>query len=214
MAKYNEKYFGKNSEVCAVENMLSAGEQIILREKPKRNAYKLAQVFKMMPFALLWIVFDGAFIGLMIGFELFKSMPAPLIVFLVVFFAFHLLPVWIWISNVVTAGRRQKNIEYIFTDRRIIIKSGLIGIDVNNIFYADIQSVNLKVGLVDKLLHVGDIYISGSAQAQVLWDIENPYEVTSRLQKIVNDIKTDIYFPNALRPDTNSGFDTQYKPDK
>ena len=34
MAKYNEKYFGKNSEVCAVENMLSAGEQIILREKP------------------------------------------------------------------------------------------------------------------------------------------------------------------------------------
>ena len=84
MAKYNEKYFGKNSEVCAVENMLSAGEQIILREKPKRNAYILAQVFKMMPFALLWIVFDGAFIGLMIGFELFKSMPAPLIVFLVV----------------------------------------------------------------------------------------------------------------------------------
>ncbi len=198
MAKYNEKYFGKNSEVCAVENMLSAGEQIILREKPKRNAYILAQVLKMMPFALLWIVFDGAFIGLMIGFELFKSMPAPLIVFLIVFFAFHLLPVWIWISNIVTAGRRQKNIEYIFTDRRIIIKSGLIGID----------------GLVDKLLHVGDIYISGSAQAQVLWDIENPYEVTSRLQKIVNDIKTDIYFPNALRPDTNSGFDTQYKPDK
>ena len=198
-----------------------------MREKPKRNAYILAQVLKMMPFALLWIVFDGAFIGLMIGFELFKSMPAPLIVFLIVFFAFHLLPVWIWISNIVTAGRRQKNIEYIihdtilkinnnpdFTDRRIIIKSGLIGIDVNNIFYADIQSVNLKVGLVDKLLHVGDIYISGSAQAQVLWDIENPYEVTSRLQKIVNDIKTDIYFPNALRPDTNSGFDTQYKPDK
>jgi len=90
MAKYNEKYFGKNSEVCAVENMLSAGEQIILREKPKRNAYILAQVLKMMPFALLWIVFDGAFIGLMIGFELFKSMPAPLIVFLIVFFAFHL----------------------------------------------------------------------------------------------------------------------------
>ena len=116
MAKYNEKYFGKNSEVCAVENMLSAGEQIILREKPKRNAYILAQVFKMMPFALLWIVFDGAFIGLMIGFELFKSMPAPLIVFLIVFFAFHLLPVWIWISNIVTAGRRQKNIEYIIHD--------------------------------------------------------------------------------------------------
>ena len=30
MAKYNEKYFGKNSEVCAVENMLSAEEKIAL----------------------------------------------------------------------------------------------------------------------------------------------------------------------------------------
>lgn len=182
MAKYNEKYFGKNSEVCAVENMLSAGEQIILREKPKRNAYILAQVLKMMPFALLWIVFDGAFIGLMIGFELFKSMPAPLIVFLIVFSRFICCPSGFGFQISSPRDADKKHRVY-FTDRRIIIKSGLIGIDVNNIFYADIQSVNLKVGLVDKLLHVGDIYISGSAQAQVLWDIENPYEVTSRLQK-------------------------------
>lgn len=113
MAKYNEKYFGKNSEVCAVENMLSAGEQIILREKPKRNAYILAQVFKMMPFALLWIVFDGAFIGLMIGFELFKSMPAPLIVFLVVFFAFSSVARLDLDFKCRHRGTQTKNIEYI-----------------------------------------------------------------------------------------------------
>lgn len=66
----------------------------------------------MMPFALLWIVFDGAFIGLMIGFELFKSMPAPLIVFLIVF----------RVSSVARLdldfkyrhrGTQTKNIEYI-----------------------------------------------------------------------------------------------------
>ena len=86
----------------------------------------------------------------------------------------------------------------------------MIGVDVNNIYYSDISNVNLRVGLLDKLLHVGDIYISGTGKAQVLWDIENPYPVTTRLQKIVNDIKTDTYFPNELRPDSNEGYRTKY----
>lgn len=214
MAKFNEKYFGETSQPYDVGNMLSAGESIIMQAKPKRNAYILSQAFKMLPFALIWLIFDGTFIGLMIGFDVFKEIPTIFIVLIVVFFAFHLLPVWIWISNIVTAGRRQKNIEYVFTDKRIIIKSGLVGIDVVNMFYADINTVNLRVGLIDKLLHVGDIYIKGPNQAQVLWDIENPYEVTSKLQKIVNDIKTDMYYPNAFRPESNNGFDTKYTPDK
>ena len=46
MAKYNEKYFGKNSEVCAVENMLSAGEQIILREKAQTQRIYIGAGFK------------------------------------------------------------------------------------------------------------------------------------------------------------------------
>ena len=113
-----------------------------------------------------------------------------------------------------TASIEHKNIEYVFTNTRIIIKSGVIGIDVKNIYYADINSVNLKVGLIDKLCRVGDVYISGASKAQVLWDIDNPYEITTKLQKIVNDIKTDTYYPNELRPDLNRGYTTKYDPKK
>ena len=110
----------------------------------------------------------------------------------------------------IQVGFRLVRDVVLFTDKRIIIKSGAIGVDINNIYYTDITGVNLRVGLSDRLLHVGDIYISGKGKAQVLWDIENPYPVVNDLQKIVNDIKTDTYFPNDLRPDTNEGFRTKY----
>ena len=136
MANYNEKYFGgEPPKEYDMEKLISANEQILWRGKPNRKAHILAQVFKMMPLALIWLLFDGAFIGLMVGFDVFSQMPPVFTVFIVIFFAFHLIPVWIWIANIVTAGRRQKNMEYVFTNTRIIIKSGVIGIDVRVCFH-------------------------------------------------------------------------------
>lgn len=212
MAKFNEKYFGKQAYgEYAIEKMLSEGEEILWQGKPKKKAYVLAAVFRMMPFALIWLLFDGAVIGIMIKSDVFEEAPAYFVLLIVAFFAFHLIPVWIWISNIITSGMRHKNIEYAFTNTRIIIKTGLVGIDIANIYYADVENINLRVGAIDRILHVGDIYISSSEKAQVLWDIENPYEITAKLQKIVNDIKTDTYYPNNLRPSSNNGFNTKYK---
>lgn len=82
-----------------------------------------------------------------------------------------------------------------------------------NVYYADVSNVNVRVGLSDKIFKVGDIYITGTFKAQVLWDVEKPYEVATALQKVVHDIKTDTYFPNELRPDVNRGYETRYTPD-
>ncbi len=210
MANFNEKYFGGEAKPYDAEQLLAEGEQILWRAKPKRNAFILNKVFRMMPIALLWLLIDGGVIAGFVATGAFTQAPVFFKVFIVCFFAVHLIPVWIWISGIVSAGIAHKNMEYVFTDKRIILKSGVIGVDVNNIYYSDISNVNLRVGLLDKLLHVGDIYISGTGKAQVLWDIENPYPVTTRLQKIVNDIKTDTYFPNELRPDSNEGYRTKY----
>ena len=98
----------------------------------------------------------------------------------------------------------------VFTNKRIIIRSGIIGIDFKNIYYTEIESVNLKVGLVDKMLGVGDIYIKSNNKAQILFDIEDPYFITQKLQEIVIDIKTDVEFPNGLRPEENPGYKTKY----
>ena len=81
-----------------------------------------------------------------------------------------------------------------------------------NIYYSEIHSVNLKVGIIDRMLKVGDIYITSNAKATILFDLENPYFITQKLQKIVVDIKTDIEYPNNLRPNENNGYNTKYRP--
>lgn len=64
---------------------------------------------------------------------------------LVLFFAFHLMPVWIWLGNVLTANKKWKNTKYYVTDKRIIIQTGIIGASYDTIYYKDIKNVSLKV---------------------------------------------------------------------
>lgn len=212
MAKFDERYFGE-SQPYDVENMLSENEQVVWRGKPNKKAFIMSQVFRMLPFAVIWLIFDSAFIAIMFATGAVNEIPPLLLAAIGVFFLLHLTPVWIWLYNVLTAAKRQQNTEYVFTDSRIIIKSGVIGVDVVNIYYADVSNVNVRVGLSDKIFKVGDIYITGTFKAQVLWDVEKPYEVATALQKVVHDIKTDTYFPNELRPDVNRGYETRYTPD-
>lgn len=211
MAKLDENYFKidpSGRDLKNIEDVIGSDEQILWSGKPKKRAFLINAFTKMLPIALIWLLFDGAFIGLMIG--TMDEIPAPVKIFMVVFFLFHLMPVWIWLSNVLTANRQHENLEYAFTQKRIIIKSGIIGIDFKNIYYSEIDSVNLRVGLVDRIEKVGDIYIKSIGGANVLYDLENPYTLTEKLQKIVVDIKTDIQFPNNLRPAENDGYSTKY----
>ena len=211
MAKLDENYFKidpSGRDLNNIEDVISSDEQILWSGKPKKRAYLINAFTKMLPIALIWLLFDGAFIGLMIG--TMDEIPASVKTFMTVFFLFHLMPVWIWLSNVLTANRQHENLEYAFTNKRVIIKSGIIGIDFKNIYYSEIDSVNLRVGLVDRIEKVGDIYIKSIGGANVLYDLENPYTLTEKLQKIVVDIKTDIQFPNNLRPAENDGYSTKY----
>lgn len=212
MGKIDENYFKtSDKDYTQLDEIIDDGEKILWRGKPKKSAYVLNAFLKMLPIAIIWLAFDGAFIALLLTQMGWDMIPAPMKMFIFVFFAFHLVPVWIWIANVVTANRQHKNLEYAFTNRRIIVRSGIIGIDFKNVFYTDVEAVNLKVGIVDKMLKVGDIYINSKAGATVLFDIDNPYFITGRLQKIVADIKTDTLFPNNLRPEENDGYKTDYK---
>lgn len=212
MGKYNEKYFHPDNEMNnnQIEDLLNEGEEIIWRGKPKLAAFIWSKVFNMLPFALLWACFDGFVIYGLVATDALVGVKPVYIAMIVGFFVVHLAPVWIWLANVLSAYAQCKNQDYAFTTSRIIIRTGII-VDIKTILYADVVSVDIKVGLIDRLLKVGDIYITAKNGKAVLWDIENPYKVFNMLQKVVNDIKTDIYYPNELRPKENSGYNTKYK---
>ena len=211
MKDIDENYFKmtEGMQTNKVEDILDPEESVLLRLKPKKSAYIFNSTMKMLPIALIWLLFDGFFIGAMLWNS--GRLPSYIWFIIVPFFAVHLLPVWMWIGGIVKAVAGWKNIEYVFTEKRIILRSGVVGIDFVNIYYSDIKGVNLRVGLIDRMFKVGDIYISAERQSDVLWDIPNPYFILQKLQKIVVDIKTDIIFPNDLRPKENHGYRTKYR---
>ena len=135
-----------------------------------------------------------------------------MIPFTIVFFALHLVPVWLYIASIIRRVGGYKNLQYHLTNKRIIIRNGLIGIDFKIFYYSDISSLSVKVGLWDRMFKVGDLYIQSANQSAVLEDISKPYFYLSKIQKIVQDIKTDMSYPNDLRPETNQGYNTKYQP--
>lgn len=212
MKKIDEKYFiNPKGDVnkTRIEDSLEEDEKILWQGKPLRKSFLLNSFIKLLPFAIIWLGVDVFFIVMLCSFT--SEIPTPLIIFLCFFFLIHLLPVWIWIYNVISASKRQKIEEYAFTNKRILVKQGFIGSTIISVFYSSIDSVNLKVGVIEKICHVGDIYIVSKNQKIVLEDINDPLFITQKLQAIANDIKTDIYFPNSLRPKENEGYKTEYK---
>lgn len=114
------------------------------------------------------------------------------------------------------------NVYYTITDKRVILQGGVIGRDVEIVDFDKIQSSNVNVGLFDKLFgqNSGSISIdagriqyrkNGSeSNPYTLNSISSPYKAFEFLKKVSYDVKTDIEYPNALRPETNPGYKTEY----
>lgn len=195
--------------------VLSAGESILWRGKPKRSAFIATKSLSLLPIAVIWLILDLSFIG-----NAFFG--GQMLGFMIPFFALHLMPVWIWLANVVTASRRWKNTHYYVTNRRIIIQGGFFAVNETSLFYKDLRNAQLRIGLLDKLFQTGDIVFDDGIivhnnkqqRGHVFEDLEEAEAVYRRVQKVILDIQTDIEYPNALRPEENPGYQTQYRPEE
>lgn len=111
--------------------------------------------------------------------------------------------------------------SYALTDKRVIVKSGLIGTDFNSIYFTEIKSVNVNVGLIGKIFSVGTINIdtgkvgtvaSGSGEnrqtrTQTSYDkllfVDTPYEVYKLLQIALTERQESLYSGRADKENLN-----------
>lgn len=202
------EYSGRNP-------VLAPGEAILWRGKPQKKGFIVTKSLTLFPIAVVWMCVD---------FPLIKSAlmeDGPW--FLIPFMLLHLMPVWIWLGSAITAGKRWKNTMYYVTNRRIIIQGGFFAVNENSLFFKDIRNTHVRIGFLDKVFGTGDIVFDNgmvyhtrngnrNAQLPAMEDLENPYDVYNRIQRIVLDIQTDMEYPNAFRPAENPGYGTDYRP--
>lgn len=119
-----------------------------------------------------------------------------------------------------------KHTHYAITDKRIIIQKGWIGRDFEIVDFDQITNAEVNVGVFDKLFgsgNTGSILVStagtftytrrgASQKPYTMSNISNPYEVFKFFKRVTHDVKTDIQYPNKLRPSENPGYQTDYDP--
>ncbi|NTW71544.1 MAG: PH domain-containing protein [Eubacteriaceae bacterium] len=196
-----------------IKNLLDANENPIWEGKPDKLTYVIGQPFFYL-FALMWGIFDFGFIGLFLQAgpkEGFGSLGF----FIIPFFALHLMPVWIAIGGLFYRIYNWKHINYVITEKRIYIESGIIGRDVNIIEFSDIYQPAVNVGVIEKLRNCGTIRLVPAAGRgflnAALVNIVEPYEVYKMIKEMSFDIKSDMNYPNAMRPEENPGYQTNYR---
>ena len=192
-------------------DVLFKGETVFWQGKPNKFCYVLRSFGKLLPGALIFLLFDGFFIGTMIATGALAEMGVLGILFLAFFFAFHLFPVWLCIGKIIAGNLEHKNIDYAVTSRRVIARSGIWGLDFQSIDDADISNIRVDVSILERLFKVGTVIIStSSGQSFSLFAVEDPYSLYKKINKVFIDMKSDVHYPNAYRPDNNPGYNTRY----
>ena len=93
--------------------------------------------------------------------------------------------------------------DYLVTDKRIIIKSGWIGADINSLYYDRINGLHVDVGIVGKIFNTGTISIdTGKIRStrnggrETVYDeiryVKNPYDVYRHAQNCLAGRKESL----------------------
>lgn len=193
-----------------IQDILFHGENVLWQGKPKKLPYIFRNSIALLPVAFIFFAFDAFFIYM--TFSTGAEVPREMVIFMIGFFAFHLLPVWIFAGKLLKSIAEHKNIHYTVTDRRIIARSGLMGADFNSADYGDITDVRVNVSPIERLCNCGTVSIATGAGTVDFLSVSEPYVLYKQLNKILIDLKYDMHFPNAYRPQTNPGYNTEYRP--
>lgn len=167
----------------------------------------------LLLFGLAWALFDITFFGL-------TASTDP---FLIVFFAIHMAPCWIGVLNFIRLILVHKNTFYAVTNQRVILRSGFWGIDVKVYDYDKLSDIEVNINPIEHLYGCGTIRLHAGRgderrtpgfqflkTNEHMYAIANPTYVFRNLKQISLDTKTDWYYPNALRPETNPGHQSTY----
>jgi membrane protein YdbS with pleckstrin-like domain len=200
-------------------DILDRDEMILWSGTPNFKTYMLSGV-PFLVCGMLWGLLDLGFI-MAIAF-IGTPGPAetgPLLFFIVPFFALHLFPCWGSVVYMFWLWLSHKNVFYAFSNKRILLRSGVFGTDYQIIDYDKIRDIQVNVGPMEKLCGVGSILFNtgdvghkGRPRLKRFYGIENPYDVFRQLKEVSVDVKTDWNYPNANRPEANPGYRTEYRP--
>lgn len=192
--------------------MIPQNEKVLFEGRGDKKTFILESIINpLLPIAIVWLAFDSTFIAFAFGAGGMK-------VFLLPFMLLHLMPVWIYLGNMIFMGIRYRNTYYAVTDRSIYTCSGVFQKHYVTKSFAEMSHIDIHRGMFDQITGVGDVVITtnqvnaeGRHDTLSLDNLKNYVEVFGLIKKLQQDIYSDIMYPNDLRPKENHGYNTEYR---
>lgn len=175
-----KKRYLKGKGKHAASEYVAKDEKVLIElDAVGKKSVKKAVFGGIFPFVVIWLTFDfGILGGMAIGGVFAKN---PLMLLILLFFAVHLLPVWIWIAGIVKAVRGYTDTSYTVTDKRLYLSEG------GTLTYC-------------KLEDIARVEANGAESVNVtmtdectltLKDLKFPKEFASRLERLVDIKRTE-----------------------
>ena len=189
----------ENKELFAP--ILQEDEEIIKVIKPNKTRYVYLGGLAYTLLALIPILFMAVPIGMAIESFAEYGTPEPLVIELSVFGGLILLGI---ITTWVGLSMSYKKTFYAYTNKRILIRRGFIGVDYATLDFEMIGGLMVNVNFLDRLMKGSDnpgTITFGSAASPVLYtrngrtaayafrSIDHPYEVYRDLKHMVDEYK-------------------------
>lgn len=170
-------------------HLLDNNETIVKVLKPNKKAYLLSSVPVMIFFLIFFTIFFGiAGTGLFAIFDgdLLGGLGIAAIMF-----------VLILVIGIVVLTKSYDNTWYAFTNKRVMIRTGIIGVNYRTMELKLVGSLEVEENFIDKMinLNTGSIsFISPSNpvttanhhKAFSFKSIENPYDIYKEIKQIID----------------------------
>lgn len=144
-----------------LRDRLSPDEQVYWSGKKAVGVSVLEAIFNpLLIFAFIWGMLDFGFIGQLVN-EGGMLVDGQIAAFIIMFFAVHLMPVWIYLIGVIKSVVKSVNTEYIITRNNIYIRKGNGEKNTIMVPLAYIEFIGVDRGIFDKICGTGDITWKG-----------------------------------------------------
>ena len=192
-------------KITKVDTMLAEGESIAMRIKPKALPFTLK---KSATAILAGLVLIAIFAVFALSFNNDLSMLTLLSIFENTSFGgfktlftivFLVLPIAFISLRMALAIMEHKNTEYVVTNKRVFISSGVLGVDCDHIYFYDIDSVRADVTFFEKIFGVGTVILASDSKGYAFRQISDVYKIANEIQAITRTEKTDALYPNDKR---------------
>ena len=177
------------------DNILDKDEKIEKVFKPQKSKFFFSV---LLYWGLTFLIF--ALVGVFAVLFPEEGMETELI--------YLLIPIGLWLVLMLFvllfAIIHYKNLYYAYSNKRIIIRSGIFGVDFKSLDMSMIGAVNVYVSLIDKIVHknTGSIsfgstaspigYAQSSGSAYKFNHIVMPYETCKEIKSFIDEYKKQL----------------------